>query len=226
MDALALCRLLVRDGFTDVVATPHVLGRYDGFNWAQEVRTAAREMQAVLQRERVPLTIHPGAEVRIDERIQTLLESDRLLTLGDGGEYMLLELPTASYVSPHAVVEVLSRSGINIVLAHAERYESLRRDPMSAQQWVEAGVILQVNAPSLLGEAPAGATDAAMYWIQQGWVSLVATDSHSANSRRPRMTEAIEMLEREFGLETARKLCATNPLRVLEGEDGNPPTTA
>src|SRR5687768_4478553 len=65
-DSLALCRLLVRDGFTDVIATPHQLGRYDGFNWASEVRGGVAHLQKALDRDRIPLRVHPGAEVRID----------------------------------------------------------------------------------------------------------------------------------------------------------------
>src|SRR5690348_10527458 len=59
-ESIALCRLLVRDGFTDVVATPHQLGRWDGLNWAAEVRGAVADLQATLQRERIPLRLHPG----------------------------------------------------------------------------------------------------------------------------------------------------------------------
>ena len=35
----------------------------------------------------------PGGDVRVDERICQLLEADRILTLADGGKYILLELP-------------------------------------------------------------------------------------------------------------------------------------
>jgi hypothetical protein len=54
-DSIALCRLLVRDGFTDVIATPHQLGRYDNVNWATEVRQGVSHLQTALDRERVPL---------------------------------------------------------------------------------------------------------------------------------------------------------------------------
>src|SRR5215510_4145040 len=62
-EAVALCKLLVRDGFTDVIATPHELGRWDGFNWAPNVRQAVKEMQQELDRLKIPLRLHAGAEV-------------------------------------------------------------------------------------------------------------------------------------------------------------------
>jgi protein-tyrosine phosphatase len=228
-EAIALCRLLVRDGFTDVVATPHQLGRYDGLNWAAEVRGAVAQLQLMLQRERIPLRIHAGGEVRIDERIPKLLGDGKLLTLGDGGRYLLLELPTSMHIGAEAVMKLiqqcaaaasggaaqLATSPPHIVLAHAERYESLRRDPGAAAPWVQAGAILQVNASSLLEDNPPDSREAAMQWLAEGWVSVIATDAHSANTRRPRMTEAIELIEREFGIDVAQEICIDNPLELL-----------
>ena len=215
-DSIALCKLLVRDGFTDVIATPHQLGRYDGVNWAAEVRQGVNHLQTALVREKIPLRIHAGAEVRIDERIPGLLEADRLLTLADGHEYLLLELPMTSMVNPAAVANVLAAAKVHIVLAHAERYDSLRRDPGLAKAWLDANVILQVNAESLLDEAPAGSREAAVAWLSQGWISLIATDSHGTTTRRPRMTEAIEFIEREFGAEVVKQICLTNPAKLLD----------
>jgi len=217
-DSIALCKLLVRDGFTDVIATPHQLGRYDGLNWAGEVRHGVSHLQAALTRERVPLRVHAGAEVRIDERIPSFLQADRLLTLADGGEYLLLELPNSSMVSPDSVVNVLAQANVHIVLAHAERYDSLRRDPGLAKAWLDTNVILQVNAGSLLDDAPADSRQAALAWLAEGWVALVATDSHGTTTRRPRMTEAIELIAREFGVEAAKQICIDNPAKLLERE--------
>ncbi len=206
----------MRDGFTDVIATPHQLGRYDGVNWAAEVRQGVANLQTALQRERIPLRIHAGAEVRIDERIPSLLAADRLLTLADGGEYLLLELPTSSNIDPQAVAGVLAAANVHIILAHAERYDSLRRDPGLAKAWLDANIILQVNASSLLDEAPTGSREAALAWLGQGWIALIATDSHGVTTRRPRMTEAMEFIEREFGAEIAKQLCLTNPAKLLD----------
>jgi protein-tyrosine phosphatase len=220
-DALALCRLLVRDGFTDVIATPHVLGRYDGFNWANDVRAAVEAWNDVLVRERTPLRVHAGSEVRVDERIPGLLKRDQILTLADQRKYLLLELPTAMALSADAVIGHLAGIDLAVVLAHAERYESLRRDPAAAEAWVERGAILQVNAGSLLEDAGPDSRDAAFFWIEQGWLSLLATDSHNVTSRRPRMSEAVDVLAREFGPQVTRALCIDNPARLL-GVDSPP----
>ena len=67
--AMALCRALVDDGITAVVATPHQLGRYDGRNAPRDVRQATMALNELLRKDGVPLTVLAGADVRADERI-------------------------------------------------------------------------------------------------------------------------------------------------------------
>src|SRR5437588_1611323 len=76
-DALDLCRALVDDGITVAIATPHQLGRYEGQNQAAKVRQAVEMLQRALVEQKVPLRVVPGADVRIDERLPDLLDSDQ-----------------------------------------------------------------------------------------------------------------------------------------------------
>src|SRR5205085_7224869 len=62
-EAIALCRAVVADGTTTVVATAHQLGAY-ARNGGGLIRRAAVELQGVLDAEQVPLRVLPGAEVR------------------------------------------------------------------------------------------------------------------------------------------------------------------
>jgi protein-tyrosine phosphatase len=217
--ALALCRLLVDDGFTDIIATPHQLGRWDGATNASTIRQAVTKLQEHLKAHQIPLTIHPGGEIRLDERIPNLLGAGTLLTFADMGAAILLELPGGVAVDPASVLPFLRRGGGAIVLAHAERYESLVRDPRVAQAWVDNGAMLQINAPTFELGPDDPARIAAWDWLMRGWVKIVATDAHSANSRRPRMSEAVEQILKRCGIETARRVCIENPSRLLEGHE-------
>src|ERR1700723_1863897 len=68
-DSVELCRALVRDGITTVIATPHQLGRYEGQNSAADVRTAVSKLQLALAELKVPLHVVPGGDVRVDHRL-------------------------------------------------------------------------------------------------------------------------------------------------------------
>src|SRR4051794_25118939 len=80
-DTLALCRVLVRDGITTVIATPHQLGRFEGVTGTTEVRDAVAQLQMTLASRGIPIRVVPGAEVRLDPRIPQLLVDDQILTL-------------------------------------------------------------------------------------------------------------------------------------------------
>ena len=217
-DSVDLCRALVRDGFTTVIATPHQLGRYEGQNGPPEVRRAVAKLRLILAEQKVPLNIVAGGDVRVDHRLDAMLEADDICTLADGGRYLLLELPHETYIELRNLIADLTRKGRTVVVSHPERNEVLNRHPQAVEPWLEKGAVLQVTAGSLLGDFGAHAAAAAWNWLEQGRVHLVATDAHHAKYRPPVMTEAIGQISHRVGEAVAKRICVENPLRVLLGE--------
>jgi tyrosine-protein phosphatase YwqE len=150
--AIALCRALADDGTTVAVATPHQLGRYEGKNQADEIRTAVSDLNALIADASIPLTVVPGGDVRVDERLAALIAADRVLTLADGGRYILLELPHEVFVDIRLLVRGLRSSGITPVVSHPERHLSLARRPDIVAPWLAEGAVLQITAGSFLGD--------------------------------------------------------------------------
>lgn len=215
-DAIAICRALVADGITTVLATPHQLGPFEGVT-ASEIRRLVKELQARLDDAQLPLTVRPGGEVRCDERVLQLLDADELLTLGDGGAYLLLELPHSTLLDLRGLIDALVARGITPVIAHPERHGPLGRSPNLIGPWVARGARLQLTAGSLLGVFGHVAMQASWQLLDAGWVSLIASDAHDAVQRPPSMTAAIELVARHRGHAVARRLCVQNPLAVAEG---------
>jgi protein-tyrosine phosphatase len=224
--SIALARGLVRDGITHVIATPHQMGRWEGRNHAAAIRAKMLQTQQAFDALKLPLKIAAGAEVRVDPAIPKLFEQDIILSLADSKKHLLLELPTQVAMGADTLTRHLAGTGLKIVLAHAERYEMHRSDPASAQAWVDAGAILQVNAGSITGANGEKLQNMSFDWISKGWISLIASDAHSTGTRRPRMTEAINVLIEQFGDAVARLICLENPSRVLKGEDLQTPGPA
>ena len=213
-EALALCRALVADGVTTVVATPHQLGRYDRRNAAPVVRAAVQALRSRLDAAGVPLDVLPGADVRLDERIVPLLTSGEVLTVG-GGNCLLLELPHETYIDPTPMIRLLAARGMRSIVTHPERHEAVRRRPECVTPWLQAGALLQLTAGSLLGTFGRGAEAAAWKWLEAGQAAVVASDAHDTERRPPCMTQAVEAIERRLGTEIARRVCMENPARVV-----------
>lgn len=218
-EALALCRRITDDCVAAVIATPHQLGRFSGCNEAPQIREAVAILNRELKNNNIALTVAAGGDVRVDERICQLLEADRILTLADGGKYILLELPHEIFVDIEPLLVELSSLGIRAIISHPERHPFLAKQPKVLCKWLERSAYLQVTAASLLGDFGPAAEKAGWDFLNRGWVSIVATDSHDSSRRRPRMKTAFEHISGKMGHGVARLLCIENPSSVLTGRD-------
>jgi len=225
-ESLDLCQRLVADGINTVIATPHQLGRYDGRNTPPQIRAAVAALNQAVAEEGLSLRVSPGAEVRIDERIPGLLAENEILTLADGGRYLLLELPYDAPISPVGLAQQLWSMGIMPILAHPERCGYLCKSPASVLEWLDGPICLQLTAGSIVGAFGPAAQQACWYWLRRGAVALVASDAHDDSGRRPYMSAALAAISRYLGAGLARQICVENPQRVLSGEAILPLITA
>ena len=218
-EALALCKALVDDGITEVIATPHQLGRFNDCNQAPLIREQVSILNEDLKSNGIPLIVLPGADVRVDERICQLLEADKILTLADGGRYILLELPHQVFIDIEPLLFELASMGVQAVISHPERHPGLAKQPKVLLNWLRQSAYLQITAASLLGEFGPIAQETAWRFLSSGWASLVATDSHNLVARRPRMNAAYKSINTKLGGKIARLVCIENPSRILKGDD-------
>ena len=217
-EAMTLCKALVADGITTVIATPHQLGRFDGCYDGPEIRQAVADLNHELRKQEIPLTVVPGADVRLDERIPQLLRSDQILTLEDTGKYILVELPHETFIELGPLLAELGSDGTRAVISHPERNVFLAREPGLVLKWAQYSPCLQITAASLIGDFGLSAQRAAWRFIDMPLPSMLATDSHDTDSRPPRMAKAFDLITHHRGKLAANILCVDNPRSILNGE--------
>jgi len=219
LEAFALCRALIEDSIKSVIATPHQLGRFSDCNEAAQIREKVSILNEQLKDNDISITVMPGADVRVDERICQLLEADKILTLTDGGKYILLEIPHEVFIDITPLLAGLSCLGIQAIISHPERHPILANQPGTLLKWRKLSAHLQVTSASLLGQFGPVAQKAAWNFLKSGWASLIATDSHDLETRKPCMKAVFERISVQLGENIARLVCIENPLRVLKGQD-------
>jgi len=202
-----------------VVATPHQLGRFEGRYDANAIRDAVAEMNRCMGEARIPLIVLPGADVRLDERIPQLLESDAILTVADNRRFLLLELPHEVFIDPGTLLAELTSIDVTTVITHPERNAHLAHHGTCLRRWAEHDVCLQLTAASFGGWFGPQSREAAWRFLHAPMPILVATDAHNTTGRAPRMSEAYSLLARRFGYLVAEILCVENPRRMVEGRD-------
>jgi len=216
-EAIALCRVLAADHVSTVVATPHQLGRFEDRTKAEAIRRTVGALNRALVERGIDLAVLPGAEVRVDERIDQLLARGEILTLADTGRHLLLELPWDAWIDIEPLLVQFAFRGVHTLLAHPERNGPLLERPQMLRRWALSGVSLQVTAGSLTGDWGRYVERAAWGLVVQGGRACIATDAHDG-AQPPGMTKAFEAVAARLGPDLAYLLCVENPARVIRGE--------
>jgi protein-tyrosine phosphatase len=217
-ETLAAARVLVALGFSDAAPSPHAI---PGLPSGDASRSEARRAEAaeLLAREGVPLALHANAENRLDEEFLARADGAGRRAIGPGGRWALVEAPFDTPVPAlPELVFALKRKGVSPLFAHPERCAEFER-PGRAEEVVRLGAALQLNLGALAGVYGRAARRLAERFASDGLYAVAATDLHRPGGVEEWLAEALEVLEKRAGAEALERLLATNPRRILAGED-------
>lgn len=216
-EALSMATLAVEESIQTVVVTPHQLGNY-AHNLGQTIRDKTIEFRQLLADHQVPLNVLPGADVRIEDGVLDQLTCGEVLTLGDHGKHVLLELPHELYFPLEVLLRGLRSLGMVGILSHPERNQGLLSCREPVERLVDAGCLMQVTAGSLTGTFGSASQELAEWALRRGLVHFVSTDAHGARSRRPLLKGCYHRVAELTDGETAHDLFSKNPWRVSCGQ--------
>jgi protein-tyrosine phosphatase len=199
VEGIGLCRDAAAHGTAILYATPHV--------WPHLTLTDEREREIRASFEQV------AAGARLELRLgfeltpaPPLLGEDLSRYVLDGTNAVLIEVPfTGSEDLLIAICERMETQGLQPVVAHPERTQSVLERPSLARDLVERGWLLQVNGSSLT--ARHGPEIEALAWglVDDGLVSLVGSDGHRG-TRPVRLDDAYAAVVARVGETQARSL--------------------
>lgn len=210
-ESLVLAEMLVQEGVTTVVATPHVFDLRYPTPTPDQIQDRLIQLQRHLDGR---LRVVGGAEVRLVPELMTVLHRQDLYI--NGGSYMLIEFPD-DLIPPgiERLVFRLTSAGIRPIIAHPERHRGFLADAGRLKAFINLGCYAQLDAPCLLRKDEIRRT--ALRWIDSGLIHVVASDAHRRHWRPPRLTEPYREVEKHRGADMARALFVDNPQAVVEG---------
>ncbi|MBY0006626.1 tyrosine protein phosphatase [Priestia aryabhattai] len=197
--SIEMAKRAVSEGITAIVATPHHQnGRY--LNEKQAILQSVEQLNSLLVREGVPLTILPGQENRIYGEILDDYHQDKILTLNNKGKYLFVEFPS-SQVPRYAerLLFDIQSQGIIPIIVHPERNSRLLEDPDLLYNFINKGALAQVTASSLVGHFGKKIKKFSHQLIDANLVHFVSSDAHNLQHRSFHMQEAIDVIESEHG---------------------------
>lgn len=218
-ESVRLCRDAYENGYKAVVATPH----FSKFNmissFVRERNSKAKELRECLREENVPLTVATGAEVYLSDKIYSADNLDSLTV--NNSRYMLCELPLGPFDVMRSVGwidELVNRDYIPI-LAHPERYFEFHRNMMIIDEFLDRGVIFQVNIDSLTGANGEFAQKMAVDMVERKIARLIGTDAHDSVYRHNRFKEKLMDIPEQITNEMLMECMVRCPRAVLKNEE-------
>ncbi|MFC5694236.1 tyrosine-protein phosphatase [Pseudomonas sp. GCM10022186] len=216
--ALALARVAVQDGITHLVCTPHIHpGRYD--NTPASIRGARDRFAVALKEQGIPLRVAAAAEVRFGVELMMGVGERSIPFLGQwlGHKVLLLEFPHEGIpFGAERLVTWLLQRRILPMIAHPERNKDIMRTPSRLKPLLELGCLLQVTAGSVVGRFGPAAEAIAHALLEQGVVTILASDAHNLQHRPPLLREGMERAARIVGEEKAESLVLHTPWEIAQ----------
>jgi protein-tyrosine phosphatase len=215
-EAVEMCRLAYADGIRAAVATAHQNERWAA-NTPGRIRQAHERLTRLLREAGIPLTVFPGAEVMAHPDLENSWRQGELLSVADGGKYLLVEMPHGLFVDLSDLAGDLVRAGVRPILAHPERHPELLHEPDRIERLIAAGCLVQVSSGSVTDPPEKKDARALKDWFRRGVAHLLGSDGHSPRRRRPHMAAAYRQIAAWAGSGAADRVCSTNGLAVCHG---------
>lgn len=213
--AARMLQMEYRNGVSAVIVTPHY--RRGMFETPQ--RVVDRQFEKIHQmamRSRSGMRVYQGCEYHTNPDMVQDLQAGRRPTLG-GSSYVLTEFSSAhGYSIIRNQVYALVAAGYRPIIAHAERYPCLVKQPALIDELLELGAEIQLTSGSVLGEDGWGMKRFCSRLLKEKKVQYIASDAHDLEKRKPNLQDCAVYLEKKFGSRFAEQVLIRNPRKIIE----------
>jgi protein-tyrosine phosphatase len=201
-DSIDMAKKAVAEGIHTIIATPHHKnGKYE--NKKSDILPLVYQLNEYLQSEHIQLEVLPGQECRIYGEILEDYQNGEILTLNQDSQYLFIEFPSSS-VPRYAerLLYDIQVEGLTPVIVHPERNAELIERPDKLYRLVQKGAVTQLTASSLVGYFGKNIQKFSQQIIEANLTHFIASDAHNISNRTYKMEEAMDYIEKKYGIDT------------------------
>ncbi len=206
-------------GITAICTTPHLSTSFKRTK-TEKVMETFLKLQERMAQEKIDIQLYLGSEIDLREDLSSMKDLP-FFFLNQTQKYLFMELPLGEFPSfTERILFSLLIEGLSPILAHPERSLNKEIDFERLEKLKDSGILIQLNAGSLLGSFGKKVQRSALKLLEKDLVDLLASDAHDVNNRPLTiLAEAFKKIKNELGEGTALKLFKENPQKILQAED-------
>lgn len=172
-ESVRMLHAAYKAGITEIVCTPHCRDPYFDFDamWDAFDQLAPRS----------PIPLRMGFEVNIRKLRELGMNWAPCLCFQDS-KVLLLELSTHAtkrdFEDYEREIYELQGMGIDVIVAHPERYKAIQEDISIAERLVSCGCVLQASADFIRGGRMGKERKPAQRLLEAGLYTYISSDAH------------------------------------------------
>lgn len=210
-----MLKIAYKEGIRCIIATPHFhpyRGHASRKCLKEQLQLARQEAKKIDKDFRIFL----GNEIYFGHDIPDMLRKKQVLTMNNR-EYVLIEFSVSDSADRiKQGIQLIQARGYKVILAHIERYECFYNDYDIVENLYEMGVLIQVNARSIIKERNPKAKKLIRFLLENELVYCVGTDAHGVRKRSPKINKAAYYVSKKYGESYARRIFFSNALQMLK----------
>lgn len=217
--AITLLEMLKEQGVTNVIATPHFYPDSDNAeDFAELTQIAYNKLKSAIGQKDLP-QVHLGCELRYFNGMGKSRALGQFVVKNTN--YLLLELPYGAPITKTVlkdIADIGDIQGFTPILAHIERYSRLPGYKKLLKLIDDGYALAHINAGAVVAKEDAKLCDKL---IKGGYVSYLASDTHSPDHRPPQIKQALEIITNRLGKSAANRFIikSNRLLEEIEGSD-------
>lgn len=215
--SIQLLEMLKEQGVTHVVATPHFYPDSDNAeDFADLAKSAYKELLTEVSSRDLP-KVFLGCELRYFSGIGKSSAIKQFVI--NGTDYLLLELPYGAPITKivlQDIIDINEQQGLTPILAHVERYNKVPGYKKLLKLIAEGYALAHINASAIATKESIRTCEKL---IKGGYVSYIASDTHSPKHRPPQFDKALPYISERLGKSAVNRLIikANQLLEEIEG---------
>jgi protein-tyrosine phosphatase len=192
--SLEMLKIAEKDGVEYICATPHfITEEYEIFS--EDYLERLEKLILASKEENINIKIISGLEIYMHPNLPKLYKEKKIWGI-NGSKYLLIELPMGQFpMYTEDIFYELMLLGASPILAHPERNLKIMKDHDLIINLIEQGVLMQMNAGSLIGDYGKDVKKTAAEFVKRNMIHILGSDGHNITSRKTKLKDAYSIIK-------------------------------